>query len=142
MYKILVPVDGSDNALRAVEYAAQAAKHYESPSIHLLTVHSEPMIYGPITVYFDEDKLKEIYREQGEALLKRVAAVVAPSGVPCTEEMIFGDVAPSIARRADELGCDVIIMGTRGLGALGSFVMGSVATKVVHLTHRPVTLVK
>lgn len=142
MYKILVPVDGSDNALRAAQYAAQAAKDHKSASIHLLTVHTEPMVYGAVTVYIDRDKLTEVYREQGEAMLERAAAAVAPSGVPCTKEMLFGDVAPSIAHRADELGCDVIVMGTRGLGALGSLVLGSIATKVVHLTRRPVTLVK
>jgi nucleotide-binding universal stress UspA family protein len=142
MYKILVPIDGSDNAMRAVQYAAHVAKDHKSASIHLLTVHSEPMVHGPITVYFDRDKLKELYREQGEALLKRAAAAVEPSGVPCTQEMIFGDVAPSIAQRADELDCEVIVMGTRGLDALGSLVLGSIATKVVHLTQRPVTLVK
>ena len=142
MYKILVPVDGSDNAMRAVQYAAHAAKDHKSASIHLLTVHPEPMVYGAITVYIDRDKLKEVYREQGEALLKRATAAVAASGVPCTQEMVFGDVAPSIAQRAEELGSDVIVMGTRGLGALGSLVLGSVATKVVHLTQRPVTLVK
>lgn len=142
MYKILVPVDGSDNAQRAVQFAAQAAKDHKSASIHLFTVHPEPMAYGAVTVYIDRDKLKEVYREQGEALLKRAAAAVTTSGVPCTQEMVFGDVAPSIAQRADELESDVIVMGTRGLGALGSLVLGSVATKVVHITQRPVTLVK
>jgi nucleotide-binding universal stress UspA family protein len=142
MYKILVPIDGSDNALRAVQYAVHAAKDRKSASVHLLTVHSEPELHGAITVYFDREKLKETYREQGETLLKRAGAVVEGSGVPWTKEMVFGDVAPAIARRADELGCDVIVMGTRGLGALGSLLLGSIATKVVHLTLRPVTLVK
>lgn len=142
MHKILVPIDGSDNALRAVQYAVQVAKDRQSASIHLLTVHLEPELQGAITVYLDRDKLKEIYRERGETLLERAGAVVEASGVTCTKEMLFGDVAPAIARRADELGCDVIVMGTRGLGALGSLVLGSIATKVVHLTQRPVTLIK
>ncbi|HEX9813058.1 MAG TPA: universal stress protein [Burkholderiales bacterium] len=142
MYKILVPVDGSDNALRALQYAVGTAKDHKSPSIHLLTVHPEPVLQGSVTVYLDSDKLKEVYREQGAVRLKRAAALVEPSGVPCTQEMIFGDIAPTIAGRADELGCDVIVMGTRGLSALGSLVLGSIANKVVHLAQRPVTLVK
>lgn len=142
MYKILVAIDGSDNAQRALQYAVHTAKDHKSASVHLLTVHPEPIVHGAITVYFDRDKLKQIYRERGEALLQRAAASVSTSGVPCTQEMVFGDVAQSIARRADELDCDVIVMGTRGLGALGSLVLGSVATKVVHLTQRPATLVK
>jgi len=47
-----------------------------------------------------------------------------------------------IVKRAEELGCDGIIMGTQGRGTLGSLFMGSVAVKVVHLTKLPVTLVK
>lgn len=142
MYKILVPIDGSENAQRALQYAARTAKDHKAASIHVLTVHPEPMVQGSVSVYLDSDKLKEVYREQGEALLKRAAALVKPSGVPCTQEMLFGDIAPTIAGRADELGCDVIVMGTRGLSALGSLVLGSSANKVVHLTQLPVTLVK
>ena len=47
-----------------------------------------------------------------------------------------------IVKRPEELNCDGIVMGTRGMGAIGNLVMGSVATKVVHLTKLPVTLVK
>lgn len=50
--------------------------------------------------------------------------------------------APDIVKRAEELGCDGIVMGTQGRGAIGSLLMGSVAIKVVHLTRLPVTLVK
>ena len=142
MYKLLVPVDGSENAMRAVQYAVRDAKDRKSASIHLLTVHAEPVLQGPITIYLDKDKLREAYRAQGEALLKRAAALVEPAGVPCTQEMAFGDIAPSITEHADTLGCDVIVMGTRGMSALGNLVLGSVANKVVHLTQRPVTLVK
>jgi nucleotide-binding universal stress UspA family protein len=47
-----------------------------------------------------------------------------------------------IARFARERGCDQILMGTRGLGAIGSLLLGSVATKVIHLADVPVLLVK
>ncbi|MDP1900390.1 MAG: universal stress protein [Rubrivivax sp.] len=53
-----------------------------------------------------------------------------------------GSLLLPLARRADELGCDGIVMGTRGMTAIGSVVMGSVATKVVHAANVPVTLVK
>ena len=47
-----------------------------------------------------------------------------------------------IADSAEREGCDAIVMGTRGMGSIGSLMLGSVATKVVHLTKLPVTLVK
>jgi nucleotide-binding universal stress UspA family protein len=62
--------------------------------------------------------------------------------VPCTSAILVGYVAQSIARHADEAGCDAIVMGTRGMSAIGNLLMGSIATKVIHLTKLPVTLVK
>jgi nucleotide-binding universal stress UspA family protein len=62
--------------------------------------------------------------------------------VPYEKEILIGNIAEVIARRADELGCDGIVMGTRGMTAIGGLVMGSVATKVVHAANVPVTLVK
>lgn len=142
MYNILVPIDGSDNALRAAEYAVRVAKEHKSASIHLVTVHPEPVVYGEIAIYVDRSKVEQAQREHAEAVLQPVADIAAASGVDFTKEILVGDAAASIVRRADELGCDVIVMGTRGLGALGNLALGSVATKVVHLTQLPVTLVK
>jgi nucleotide-binding universal stress UspA family protein len=56
--------------------------------------------------------------------------------------MRVGSSGQAIAEYADKLRCDQIVMGTRGLGSIGSLVLGSVATQVVHLTEHPVTLVK
>jgi nucleotide-binding universal stress UspA family protein len=55
---------------------------------------------------------------------------------------VVGNAASTIAKRADELRCDGIVMGTQGRDAMGSALMGSVALKVVHLSKGPVTLVK
>lgn len=142
MYKILVPIDGSDNALRAARYAVMTAREHKSASIHLLTVHPEPIVYGEIALYVDRSKVEEAQRDHAETLLKPAVDVVAAAGIPYTKEILVGDAAPSIARRAEELGCDIIVMGTRGLGALSNLVLGSVTMKVVHLTNLPVTLVK
>lgn len=142
MYKILVPIDGSDNALRAVKYAVHVAKEHKAASIHLVTVHPEPVVYGEIAIYVDRNKVEEAQREHAQALLQPAAKVAAASGVDFAEEILVGDAAASIVQRAEELECDVIVMGTRGLGAWGNLALGSVATKVVHLTKLPVTLVK
>ena len=74
-------------------------------------------------------------RESGEKLLKE-------AGVPYATEILRGPIASTIAERADALGCDGIVMGTRGMTALKNLVLGSVATKVVHASQLPVTLVK
>lgn len=142
MHKILVPVDGSDNALRAVHYAVQAAKEHKSASVHLVMVQPEPVVYGEIALYVDRSKVEQMQRDHAQTLLKPAVDIATAAGVRFTQEILIGDVASSVVRRADELECNLIVMGTRGLGVLGSLVLGSVATKVVHLTKLPVTLVK
>jgi nucleotide-binding universal stress UspA family protein len=52
-----------------------------------------------------------------------------------------GDVASSIVEHAQKSGCQLICMGTRGMTALSNMLLGSVATKVIHLAHVPVVLV-
>jgi len=64
------------------------------------------------------------------------------AGATFTGEIAVGDIAPTLAWRAEELQCDEIIMGTRGMSAIRNLVLGSMATKVVHLAAMPVTLVK
>jgi nucleotide-binding universal stress UspA family protein len=54
----------------------------------------------------------------------------------------MGEPAPAIAAHVERHGADGVIMGTRGLGTVGGLVLGSVATKVIHLVECPVTLVK
>jgi nucleotide-binding universal stress UspA family protein len=142
MHKLLVAVDGSESALRAVRYAMKLARENGPCSIHLVNVHEPPLLYGELAVYVPREKMERLQREHSEALLEPAAAILREGSVPFTTETLVGEVAATIARRADELGCDAIVMGTRGMGAIGNLVMGSVATKVVHLAKVPVTLVK
>ena len=58
------------------------------------------------------------------------------------EHVLVGDVAPTIVEHANRTGCDMICMGTRGMTAMSGLVMGSVATRVLHLARVPVLLVK
>ena len=62
--------------------------------------------------------------------------------MPYEKEVLVGPVAQVLAERAQALGCDAIVMGTHGMTALGKFLMGSTASKLIHLSEIPVTLVK
>jgi len=142
MQKILVPVDGSENALRALRYALKLAKENKAIELHLVTVHQEPVIYGEIQVYVSREKMEELQRNHSMDILQPAVDAAKAAGASCTSEILVGDTASMIVKRADELNCDGIVMGTRGMSAVGNLVMGSVATKVVHLTKLPVTLIK
>lgn len=142
MHRMLVPYDGSDASVRALDHAIATARAAGAVSIHLVTAHEPPMVYGEIAVYVAQDKLEAFAKRHTDEILAPARATLAASGVPFTEAVLIGPVAESIARAATESGSDVIVMGTRGLGAIGNLLMGSVATKVVHLATVPVTLVK
>jgi nucleotide-binding universal stress UspA family protein len=142
MRKLLVPFDGSDNSLRALRYAISLARENARIEIHVVTAHDEPDIYGEIAVYVTPEKMTDLQRQNSEAILATAEQVLKESGVRYEKEILIGNIAEVIARRADELGCDGIVMGTRGMTAIGGFVMGSIATKVVHAANVPVTLVK
>lgn len=141
MQKLLIPFDGSDNAARALDYALRLAKRTPT-QLHVVTVHPESVVYGEIQVYVSKEKMDELQRKHCEDILQSALDTARAAGVPVTSEILTGDTAAAIVARAEALGCDSIVMGTRGMGAVGNLVMGSVATKVVHLTKLPVTLVK
>lgn len=142
MRKLLVPIDASDCALRALQYAIKLAKENGPLELHIVNAHEPPIIYGEVAVYMPEDKAKEAQRQHSEEILRPAVEAAQAAGVTFVSEILVGNVPKTIVRYAEEKGCDSIVMGTRGMGAIGNLVMGSVATKVIHLTNLPVTLVK
>jgi len=142
MHKLLLAFDGSESASRALEYALKLAREHGPIQLHLLTVHPEPVIYGEIQVYVPKERMEELQRQHSEDILRPALERAKAVDISHTSEIVIGETAPMIIKKAEEHNCDCIVMGTRGMGAVGNLVLGSVATKVVHLTKLPVTLVK
>jgi nucleotide-binding universal stress UspA family protein len=142
MRNLLVAIDGSETSIRALEHAIALARERSGLELNLLNVHPDPIVYGEIQIYVPMDKLLEEQRKHSETLLAPAAEKAKGAGVAYTTEIESGDAATTIARRADALGCEGIVMGTRGMGAIATLLLGSVAAKVVHLANVPVTLVK
>jgi nucleotide-binding universal stress UspA family protein len=143
MKKILVPVDGSSNSLRAVKFALEEAKH-APVSIHLLHVMAAFDDYGMMRAYISKPQGDRLMKARAADILKRVAAPLRKAKVDFETHIAGGDteVASRIVDAARRLRCNSIVMGTRGMGSLGNLVLGSVATKVIHATRIPVTLIK
>jgi nucleotide-binding universal stress UspA family protein len=99
-------------------------------------------VYGEIAVYLSEEKAKELQRRHSEDILRPAVQAAKAAGARFVSEILIGDVPTVLVGYAEEKGCDGIIMATRGMSAIGNLVMGSVATKVIHLTKLPVTLLK
>jgi nucleotide-binding universal stress UspA family protein len=142
--KLLVAVDGSGAAQRALHQAIALARMSPEASIHLVHAHEEPDIYGEIAVYVPRAKMEDLQRGVSEGLLAaaEAAAELKGSGVRYTKEVLAGPIGETIARHAERLGCDAIVMGRHGKSTLGDLLMGSVAMKVLHFTRLPVLLVR
>lgn len=142
MRKLLVPFDGSQCALRALQHAIKLAKQAPAGALHVVHAHEEPLLYGEIAVYVPKEKMADLQRKHSEDVLGAAVELLKASAVAYETEILIGPIGDTIAARADALGCEGIVLGTRGLSAIGNLVMGSVATKIIHLAKVPVTLVK
>lgn len=140
MRKILIPVDASDSAKRAAQYAAKLASENPELQLHLLNVQ-EP-IGTRIYAHMSAQEIKNIQTTESQQVLQGVMQLLDEAGVPYRTEWRSGETASTIANYSEEIGCEAIVMGTRGMGAIGNIVMGSIALKVAHLVKVPVTLVK
>lgn len=140
--KILIPVDGSANAQRAVEYAIrQAGVLRDAPELLLLNVQWN-VASGNVKLFIDQKTIDDYYREQGESALASARAALDAAALSYQYHVSIGIPATAIAQYADEKAIDQIIMGRQGQGGVQALLLGSVVNKVLHLVDCPVTLVK
>ncbi len=139
--KILIPFDGSAHAEHALAHTLKAYPNAGEKDLLLLNVQ-HPIVYGEVAIYIQADKLEEMARDAATRALDVSKPLLERAGRQATRLMEIGDIAETIAAIAKRQQVDAIVMGTRGMGAIGTFVIGSVASKVVHLVDVPVTLVK
>jgi len=140
--RILLPVDGSENALRAVRHVIDDADWYRDPlELHVLNVQL-PVASGAVKMFISHTQLNDFYRDEGNAALKEARAALDAAKVAYRHHIGVGELGATITDFARQLDCALVIMGTHGRGALAGAMLGSVATKVIHLSPVPVLLVK
>ena len=140
--KILIPVDGSANAQRAVDYVIKnIAALKETPQMLLLNVQWT-VAAGNVKLFIDQQTINDYYREQGMAALQSARAALDTAALPYQYHISIGTPAEAIVQYANEQGVDQVVMGRQGQGGLQSLLLGSVVNKVLHLTGLPVLLVK
>jgi nucleotide-binding universal stress UspA family protein len=141
--KILLPVDGSESSLRAVQYAAKLVEGKEDVLVTLLYVHYEPVPFGAVAAPVSKARIDEAKREYAGPVLEDAEKVLRAADVPFERVVQVGDdIAQEIAACVERAGSDAIVMGTFGGRGLRRALIGSTANKVVHLAKVPVTLVK
>jgi nucleotide-binding universal stress UspA family protein len=142
MLKILIAVDGSEHAHRAIDAVAKFAQSSVELKAVLLCVSPEPIFYGNYTATTIE-KIEEDQKKQQDTILTKEMQYAKAQGLKAVEtERAFGVIANEITRVAKDKQVDQIAMGTRGMGAVGNMFLGSVAQRVLHQSTVPVLLVK
>ncbi|HMQ52798.1 MAG TPA: universal stress protein [Anaerolineae bacterium] len=136
--KIVVAVDGSEHSHRALEYGQDLANRYEAA---VWLVHVFPHT-SDLLGYDEYEKLVARREAAGQTVLDEARQTLGTVSFPVYEELLEGPPAEAIINVAEVRGVDLIIMGTRGLGALQGLLMGSVSHKVMHHAHCPVLLVR
>jgi nucleotide-binding universal stress UspA family protein len=143
MLRILLAVDGSESALRAARKLIETAGWYrEPPAVELVTVHLPVPLVGFADAVVSRDMTERYYRQEGERMLAGARALLDAAGIQYVPHILVGQIAQTIVEHAHGAGCNIICMGTRGMTALSNMVMGSIATKVLHLADVPVVLVR
>jgi len=142
MRNILVAVDGSAHSRKVAGHLVQLSRDLrQPPEVHLLTVQQQ-LAGVNVKLFVSHDSLNAYYREEGEAALKPAREVLDAAGVAYAHHIGVGHPAEVIVEYARAKGCDQILMGTHGHAALAGMVLGSIATRVLHLATVPVTLVR
>ena len=141
--KILLAVDGSENSMHAVDFLIRHASGYrEAPVVELVTVHLPVPSVGRMGVGPSKSQLEKYYTEEGLASLAPAKKKLAAAKMPYTDRILVGPIAETLVKHAKDARCDLIYIGTRGMTAAANALLGSTATKVLHISTVPVLLVK
>ena len=142
MRKFVVPFDNSESSKAALEHALMLARLIGNTELHIVTAHESAYAAASDYEFQPLETLRGALDRQSESILLFAREKAATAGVPHKCQVLTGSAANAIASYANEVGCEQIIMGTQGRGAVGLLLIGSVAQQVVHLAKVPVTLVK
>ena len=142
MLRILVPIDGSKSSERVVDYLIRQSGSYGAAGVELHLVNVQPAMSGRTSALVSRSALKRYHQEEGERALKPARKRLDAAKVAYSHHISVGEPAEVIAGYIKELKCNQVAMGTRGMGTVSNLLLGSVATKVIHLSPVPILLVK
>ncbi|MEY3871440.1 MAG: hypothetical protein RLZZ296_435 [Pseudomonadota bacterium] len=142
--RILVPVDGSETATKAMITALQMARD-SGGQVHLVHVVEgmTPLAADPYGAYSGE--VIEIMRQSGSKILEDALEVAKAAGVPADTELFdnFGErLAEVVADAASRFKADLIVVGTHGRRGIGRMMLGSGAEQIIRLAPVPVLVIR
>lgn len=139
MLKVLVPVDGSSNALHAVRHVLGEFRRNPAIDIHLLNV--QPPFSANVRRWIDRKTINEAHAEASDQALQPIRQMFDEVRVPYAVHLAVGERAGRIAEFARQLRCDHIVIGTARKNSLMRTIEGSVTNRLLELTPVPVIAV-
>ncbi len=140
MKRILVAIDGSDPSLKAARMAADIALRFGA---RLSLVHVVPKLLLPPDVYgLTLAEVEKEHRAYAEKLLQKAVSFLAEPGVDTSSTILYGSPAESIAEEAAAEDVSLVVVGSRGHGAVARLLLGSVSDRIVHISPKPVLVVR
>lgn len=140
MKKILVATDGSDEAREAVEEAVELAQDFEAEILFVSVVHAPPPPLGIPPYYFADPDAHDFAR----TAVEEAVGMAVEAGVEAKGKVLRAspDPAHEIIKEARSAEVDLIVVGSRGLGAIAGALLGSVSRAVVRHADRPVLVAR
>jgi nucleotide-binding universal stress UspA family protein len=125
-----------------VRYLIGLRGSLRQPELDLHLVNVQRPVSGDVSRFVPGENLKDYHAERAEKALATARALLGQAGIAFKEHQRVGDPPVAIAEVAQEQGCDLIVMGTRGLGTHTAGLIGSVAQGTVAAAPVPVLLVR
>jgi nucleotide-binding universal stress UspA family protein len=139
MKRILVAVDGSDPSLKAARMAADVAVRFGAK---LTLVHVVPKLVLPPDVYgLTIAEVEKEHRAYADRLLEKAISTLQEPGLEITTTVLYGSPAEAIAEEGAASDVGLIVVGSRGHGAVARMFLGSTSDRLVHISPKPVLVV-
>lgn len=139
MYKIIVPVDGSENGLVGVRHAIRAAATHADATVYL--VNAQPALNRHIAQFVSRRSIEAERAARGREALAAARALVEAAGVRCRSAVLKGEPAQAIARFATDERADQVVLGTSRKGAIARLLTGSITNRLLASAEVPVAVV-
>jgi len=135
--KILVPLDGSSNSFRGLDVAIHMARESHA-TITCLYVAGimKPRTNDPLT------HIEKILFSHAQKIMKKAKLKAAKKGILFFDRVTYGDDSKRIVEVADKQNFDLIVIGSRGMGAAKEIFLGSTSNYVLHKSKKPVLVAK
>jgi len=135
---IIVALDGSEQSLLALDHARAIAESFGSK---LFLVHAFPRT-SDLRDSIEYNNLVALRTKVGQAIIEAARKQLGQTKIQVEEDLLEGPAADAILSAAAIRNCDLIVMGSRGMGSLKGMVFGSVSTKISQYAPCPVMVVR